>query len=38
MNERVYCRGDKILAHLNIIEDRLSERNYAQSSKEVNSD
>ena len=38
MNERMYCRGDKILAHLNIIEERPSERNYARPSKEFNSD
>ena len=38
MNERVYCRGDKILAHLNIIEDESSERNYVQSSRKNNSD
>ena len=38
MNERMYCRGDRILAHLNIIEERTSEKNNAQPSKEINSD
>lgn len=38
MNERKYNRGDKILVHLNIIEDRPPERNYMQSSRKINSD
>ena len=38
MNEKVYCRGDKILVHLNIIKDRALERNYTYTFGEINSD